>query len=239
MIVLDLPWPPSVNTYWRHPTRGPLAGRHLISQQGRAYRDAVAADVRRRSLEPITGRLAVTVDAHPPDARKRDLDNIGKALLDALAYAGVIRDDGDIDHYSVNWRASTGVCVAVSRGDGMMEQRAANGDDLLWNWVRWLWSGPTVGNMPVCIAENDEYRPVNAEHAQKVQALYDALPKHEQMAVTAEYPQKYARFRRFNDHGRNKRARAWIASVTSVRLTETEYKLYVGLFRDLVERTLV
>ena len=45
-----LPYPPSVNTYWRHPSRGPLAGRHLISQEGRAYREAIRAHVRRDLL---------------------------------------------------------------------------------------------------------------------------------------------------------------------------------------------
>jgi len=119
-----------------------------------------------------------------------------------------------------------------------MEHRTISGDALLWNWVRWLWSGPTVGNMPVYIPENDVYRPINVEHAQKVQVLYDALPRHEKMIITAEYPQKYGRFRGINDYGRSRRARAWIAEVTGVRITETEYKLYVGLFRGLVERSL-
>lgn len=34
---LVLPFPPSVNTYWRAPNKGPLAGRHLISAVGRKY----------------------------------------------------------------------------------------------------------------------------------------------------------------------------------------------------------
>jgi len=121
----------------------------------------------------------------------------------------------------------------------MIDNQPLNGDTLLWNWVRWLWSGPTVGNMAVHIPENEDYRPINVEHAQKVQALYDELPRHEQMAVTAEYPQKHARFGRFNAYGRMRRARAWIADVTGVRLTETEYKLYVGLFRDMVGRVVI
>ena len=33
-----LPWPPSVNHYWRTPHRGPLAGRTMISAEGRTYR---------------------------------------------------------------------------------------------------------------------------------------------------------------------------------------------------------
>jgi crossover junction endodeoxyribonuclease RusA len=31
---LVLPFPPSVNTYWRAPNKGPLKGRHLISEKG-------------------------------------------------------------------------------------------------------------------------------------------------------------------------------------------------------------
>ena len=35
VITLRLPWPPTVNTYW-HPNKGPLAGRHLISEDRRS-----------------------------------------------------------------------------------------------------------------------------------------------------------------------------------------------------------
>lgn len=42
-------------------------------------------------------RLAVEVEAYPPDRRRRDLDNIGKALLDSLEAASVFEDDGQID----------------------------------------------------------------------------------------------------------------------------------------------
>lgn len=96
-IIIDLPWPPSVNTYWRHPTRGTLAGRHLISQEGRTYRSVVQKEVSRHAIQMLQGRLAVRVDAMPPDHRKRDLDNLCKGVLDALVHAGAIQDDGDID----------------------------------------------------------------------------------------------------------------------------------------------
>jgi hypothetical protein len=41
---LTLPFPPSVNTYWRAPNKGPLKGRHMISEAGRRFQsDACAA----------------------------------------------------------------------------------------------------------------------------------------------------------------------------------------------------
>ena len=98
MIEMTLPWPPSVNSYWRHPTRGPLAGRHLISEEGRRYRSLILQTVSVNRLgHRLLGRLAVRIDAYPPDRRRRDLDNILKALLDALTHAGVMEDDSQID----------------------------------------------------------------------------------------------------------------------------------------------
>jgi crossover junction endodeoxyribonuclease RusA len=91
-----LPYPPSVNTYWRHPSRGPLAGRHLISQEGRAYREAIRAHVAELKDKTVTGPVAVDIEAFFPDRRKRDLDNILKSLLDSLTHAGVWEDDSQI-----------------------------------------------------------------------------------------------------------------------------------------------
>ena len=97
--VLTLPWPPSVNTYWRHPNSGPLAGRHLISDKGRKYREAVKAMA--HSVAPVMGRTAVAILACPPDRRRRDLDNLNKAILDSLVNASVIEDDGLIDMLTI------------------------------------------------------------------------------------------------------------------------------------------
>ena len=86
---LVLPFPPSVNTYWRAPNKGPLAGRHLISAKGRAYQsEACAAIVEqlRRLPKPSTSSAAVEILLCPPDARRRDIDNYNKALFDALTH---------------------------------------------------------------------------------------------------------------------------------------------------------
>lgn len=97
VIKLTLPWPPSVNAYYRHIVmKG--APRTLISADGRGYRAEVSARVLiARAAKRLNSRLAVRIEASPPDRRARDLDNILKSLLDALTYAGVIEDDSLID----------------------------------------------------------------------------------------------------------------------------------------------
>lgn len=102
MIELKLPWPPSVNGYWRSPNKGPLAGRTLISEKGRAYRVAVhAAIMEQIGLKKAKGRLSVSILAHPPDARRRDLDNLPKGIFDSITHAGTWEDDSNIDEINI------------------------------------------------------------------------------------------------------------------------------------------
>ena len=90
---LVLPYPPSVNHYWRH-----FRGRTLISRQGRAYRQQVKTQCQGMGGQPPRdGRLAVAMDAFPPDRRRRDLDNIQKASLDSMQHAGIYEDDSQVD----------------------------------------------------------------------------------------------------------------------------------------------
>ena len=66
-----------------------------ISDEGKAYQDAVAKACRGR--DGVMGRMAVWIKACPSDKRKRDLDNLLKATLDALNAAGMFEDDSFID----------------------------------------------------------------------------------------------------------------------------------------------
>ena len=94
-----LPWPLTVNLYWRHKVTGRLATVY-VSAEGKQYRKAVndlvmeAATVQR--YLKATGPLRVEIKACPPDKRKRDLDNILKSLLDSMTHAGVWEDDSQI-----------------------------------------------------------------------------------------------------------------------------------------------
>ena len=47
------------------------------------------------------GPVAVEIEAHMPDKRRRDLDNLLKGLFDALTHAGVWMDDSQVDDFRV------------------------------------------------------------------------------------------------------------------------------------------
>lgn len=91
---LMLPYPPSVNHYWRH-----VGARVLISREGRRYRRQVAKEVMARRLKAYqpADRIGVVLVPAMPDKRARDLDNIEKSVFDSLQHAGLIPDDSQID----------------------------------------------------------------------------------------------------------------------------------------------
>lgn len=93
-MTLVLPYPPTVNHYYRAGARG----ARFLTARALAYRDAVAAIVYvERANRSLTSRLGVDVLVHCPDRRERDLDNLAKSLLDALQHAAVYRRDSQID----------------------------------------------------------------------------------------------------------------------------------------------
>lgn len=102
-ITIALPFPPSVNHYWRSVTMGKRKAV-LISKPGREFAGAVAGSVSRLRLQTLQGPVAVAVLLCPPDKRRRDLDNFGgKALLDALTKAKVWSDDSQVVRLSMEW----------------------------------------------------------------------------------------------------------------------------------------
>lgn len=97
-LTFSLPWPPSVNHMW-----GYGSGRVFLKEEGRSYRKACADDVlvQRVPRHQLAGRLSVSIIANPPNKRRRDMDNVLKAALDALTHCGVIQDDEQFDRITI------------------------------------------------------------------------------------------------------------------------------------------
>ena len=101
---ITLPYPPTVNTIWRHRV---IRGRAMVymSKRGVEYRKEVADvidELYGNDLLFGTARLSVSVRVYPPDKRRRDIDNICKGLFDSLAHASVFDDDEQIDKLSLS-----------------------------------------------------------------------------------------------------------------------------------------
>lgn len=56
-----------------------------------------------KNWQTLTSPCHVSAKFFVPDRRKRDLDNLFKALLDALTHAGVWKDDSLVHSMYVEW----------------------------------------------------------------------------------------------------------------------------------------
>lgn len=102
-LLFSLPYPPSMNCVWRFPNKGKSAGRVLLSEPARVYRQAVADEVLVQGVRryALIGRLGMTIEVHAPNERIMDLGNCEKAVCDALQKCAVIRNDADIDELHI------------------------------------------------------------------------------------------------------------------------------------------
>lgn len=119
MIELTLPFPPSVNRYYRNVGR-----RTLISREGRAYRQNVCALLAGRIAKSLSCALAAELHLYPPDRRKRDWDNFQKAVWDALQHARVYLDDSQVRKATIEMHDPDGQARAVVLLTAMRKARS-------------------------------------------------------------------------------------------------------------------
>jgi crossover junction endodeoxyribonuclease RusA len=87
----------------------------VISDGGRKYRKAVWEQVIQQALgKRVRNRAVVTIQAFRPDNRRRDLDNLLKAVLDALTAAEVWDDDSQITDLRIYWGPDIGGYLKVN-----------------------------------------------------------------------------------------------------------------------------
>ena len=123
-LTFTLPWPPSVNGYWRAIVTGGRV-RQILSADARAYRrNAQLRLFVQRAVRPnINTPVHVYIEAAEPEGRRRrDLDNVLKAALDAMVHAGILEDDCYVDELRIKrmeFRTPTGhLWVSISEPGG-------------------------------------------------------------------------------------------------------------------------
>jgi crossover junction endodeoxyribonuclease RusA len=92
---LTLPWPPSLNRIYRA-----VSGRVVLSEEGRKYALQVSNALPTGHVEPLEGRLHVSIVFCPPEklaGKKWDLCNREKIFCDALTKCRVWLDDEQVD----------------------------------------------------------------------------------------------------------------------------------------------
>ncbi len=120
-VTLELPWPPSINSYFMEYAMPPAAAKVMerirawgatdlhvwlrqntrtmkrVGDKGHEYRAAVQEYVLVNRLNKgFREPLLMHMDFYAPDRRQRDLDNHYKPLIDALEHACVFLDDSQI-----------------------------------------------------------------------------------------------------------------------------------------------
>ena len=106
-IELQLPYPPSVNRYWRV-----WRNRAVVSPAAKKFQREVREVVARSGWPKAAGEVRVLAELRPAPGRKPDVDNAGKALLDALVHAEVLEDDRSVVELHL-WRGGAGEGVAL------------------------------------------------------------------------------------------------------------------------------
>lgn len=114
MLELELPYPPTVNNYKK-------IGRTIKTKSGKYYQQRINSyetkifyyevwvivnnlNAIKQIPVPLDKEISITVYLHPPDKRKRDIDNPIKVLLDSLVRAGLIKDDSQISRLLIERR---------------------------------------------------------------------------------------------------------------------------------------
>ena len=100
MIILEshLPWPPSVNHYWKQGIKF-INGKRITTRYKSPKACKFIADVKKiiGKTDLSISRVGVEIIAFMPDKRIRDIDNLAKGVLDSLVAARLILDDSQID----------------------------------------------------------------------------------------------------------------------------------------------
>jgi Holliday junction resolvase RusA-like endonuclease len=97
-VTFSLPYPPSANRLWRA-----VKGRNIKTAAYRAWMTEALWAINLARPGRIAGAYHLRIYATPPDRRARDIDNLTKALSDAIAKGGVVDNDSKARSVKAEW----------------------------------------------------------------------------------------------------------------------------------------
>lgn len=102
-MTITVPWPPSTNTAY-----ATVKGRRVKSQKAREYTRSIHALLATNNDWAVyatrvtaTSIIHLAIAYHPPDRRKRDVNNHDKILIDAI-FETLAADDSQITHLTLS-----------------------------------------------------------------------------------------------------------------------------------------
>lgn len=122
MIILELPFPISVNRMYKNKGRS-----RAKSERYRTWAKAAGWDVEQQKQEPIKGPYSLTLTLFEKDKRRRDPDNFVKCVSDLLVTHGLIEDDYLCSELHIHRQYSdkAKAQVIVRPSNGIEDRRAA------------------------------------------------------------------------------------------------------------------
>jgi|TARA_R110000744_G_scaffold9365_2_gene30049 Holliday junction resolvase RusA-like endonuclease len=93
-----LPFPPTLNGLYAGKTR-----RYKSTRYKKWIAEAQIMSCKQKLPVWVNGFLKVQLDFVRPDKRKRDLDNLAKAVLDFCTDAQIWKDDCQVEHLTLQW----------------------------------------------------------------------------------------------------------------------------------------
>lgn len=106
--ILTLNYPPSANRLWRN-----VNGKTLKSAEYRSWLACMSLHLQTQREKPVDGAFTAHIMVNRPDNRRRDIDNLVKPILDAVAASGVIENDSLCQKLTIEWVRGQSAAVKV------------------------------------------------------------------------------------------------------------------------------